>query len=62
MTKPPPSPCSTRNAISDSTFHDAATRPDPIVKTPIAVRNTWRAPNRLIAQAAAGMTVARASV
>src|SRR3954469_9881277 len=61
ITIPPPSPCSTRNAISVPADQASPHSADPQTKTATAVMNPLRAPKRSTAQPANGITAESAS-
>src|SRR4051812_9938310 len=61
ITIPPPSPCSTRNAISVPADQASPHSADPQTKTATAVMNTRRAPKRSTAQPVNGITAESAS-
>ncbi len=54
----PPMPCTMRANTNSSSECEAAQPIEPSTKTPIAVRNTLRAPNRSAVQPLAGMNTA----
>ena len=55
-TSPPPSPCSTRAAMSDSADHATPQRIDPHRKAVSEPSQTRRVPKRSLAQPVSGMT------
>ena len=61
ITRPPPSPCSTRNAISAPADQARPHSSDPSANAATAPMKTRRVPNRSTAQPATGMTAAIAS-
>ena len=62
ISMPPPSPCRTRNAMSELMSQAVAQSAEPRVNSAIAVRYSRLVPNRSAAQPVSGMTVASASV
>jgi hypothetical protein len=59
VSMPPPTPCSTRNAISDSTLQARPQRIEASVNTERANMNVRLVPNRSPAQPLTGMKTAR---
>ena len=59
--RPPPIPCSTRNATSSPKPLASPHRADAAVKTAMAPSRTCRGPSRSPSQAAAGMESATAT-
>ena len=57
----PPMPWTTRAATSVSRLSDRPQRMEPTVNTPMAARNTERAPKRSAIQPLTGMNTARLS-
>jgi hypothetical protein len=57
----PPRPCTMRAITKWVTEEDSAQPTDPIMKTPTAIANTMRAPNRSAVQPLIGMNTARLS-
>ncbi len=55
----PPTPCSTRAAISAGSPGATAQSAEATVNTAIAVSSTRRAPNRSVSQPESGMSTAR---
>jgi len=58
---PPPKPCTTRKAISDSTDQASAASAEPAMKSSRPARKTRRPPKRAIAQPSSGSIAAAAS-
>jgi len=56
--RPPPMPCSTRNATSSSRLPARPHRAEATVKIAIEPSRTWRGPSRSPSHAAAGMNSA----
>ena len=54
-------PCRMRAITKCVTVRDSAQPIDPIMKTPMAIENTMRAPNRSAVQPLAGMNTASES-
>jgi hypothetical protein len=59
---PAPSPCSTRNAISEPIDHAAAASTEPARNSRTAASQTRLAPNRSAAHPVSGITVAKATM
>ena len=58
---PPPMPCSTRKAISDSTFHATPQSIDPARNITSEISHMRLAPNRPTSHPVAGIAIASAS-